>query len=285
MTPDPAEVPDQPAPEAPDRPGRRRRWVGAGVVVAVVAAGAVVLAVLWSRSGAEQVDVDRAAVPTGSSLPSVPAVLRPPQGVYLYTGSGTDRLDKPPKEQSQGPEMPGTVTHRADGCWTFRIDYSTAHWQSWDYCPRDGGLDEAGGSTYQRWDFVAFVNESTSTFTCPDSPTIKAVQRPGQVWRQTCRGTTTGTEGVTTSSGPYRYVGEETLDVGGAPVRSFHYLRQRTNSGNQTGTERSDVWFSAETGLPVRNRRQLQASTDTVIGAVVYTEEGEFELASPEPRR
>lgn len=254
------------------------------VAVVVLLALAVFIAYRWIAGTARPVDIDDVTVPTGSTLPPRPAELRPPQGVYDYAGEGTDRLDKPPKSQAQGPGMPATVTHEDDGCWTFRIDYSTNHWQTWDYCTIDGGLEERGGTTYQRWDFGVYVNESTSTFTCEDAPTIRADQSPGDEWTQTCSGTTTGTEGTTHSSGPYRYIGEETLDIGGEPVRAYHYHRSRTTSGNQTGTESSDVWFDAGTGLPLRNERSLEAHTNTVIGDVSYTEQGFFELTDMVPR-
>lgn len=261
----------------------RGRWVLIGVSALVVVL-AVVVAVRWVQGRAEPVDPEDVASPTGSTLPSEQAVLRPPQGVYVYEGDGTDRLDKPPMSQAQGPTMPASVTHEDDGCWTFRIDYSTNHWQTWRYCPRDGGLDEAGGQTFQRWDFGAFANESTSTFECDDSPTIRADQQPGDEWTQSCAGSTTAVEGTTLSEGPYRFVGTETLDIGGEQVRAHRYHRDRTNSGNQDGSESTDAWFSADTGMPLRNVRRLEAVSDTLIGKVRYTEDGEFQLTSLVPR-
>jgi hypothetical protein len=262
----------------------RLRWVLAaagGVLVAAV----VVLVVLYVRSGAREVTVDEVTAPTGSTLPTTPAVLRPEQGVYAYEGSGADRLDKPPKEQTQGPQIPGTVTHREDGCWTLRMDYSSNHWQTWVYCPRpDGGLDEKGGETYQRWDFGAFAFDSLSTFTCSDAVTIRGDQEPGDTWEQTCSGTSSSTDGEAVSSGPYTFVGAETLAVGGEEVPALRYRRERTMSGAQRGTERSEVWFAAETGMPLRNERSITASTDTVIGEVTYTEQAEFRLTSLTPR-
>lgn len=180
--------------------------------------------------------------------------------------------------------MPGVVRHREDGCWTFRIDYSTNHWQRWDYCPRGGGLDEVGGAAYQRWNFGAFTNETTSRFECT-APTIEADQQPGDEWQQACTGVSSGVDGVTKSSGPFRYVGTETISIGGQSVAAHHYRRERTNSGNQQGSEQGDVWFSAETGMPLRNHHEISAKTDTVIGEVHYTEEGDFELTSIEPER
>ncbi len=265
---------------------RRRpiRWVAATAGVVLVAA-VVVIVVLWVRSGAHEVDIDDVTAPTGSTTPPAPAELRPEQGVYAFEGSGTDRLDKPPKEQAQGPQVPGTVTHRADGCWTLRMDYSSNHWQSWVYCPRsDGGLDERGGETFQRWDFGAFATESMSSFTCADAVTIRSGQQPGDSWDQTCSGTSSSSDGETVSTGPYTYVGPATVDVNGHPVSAHRYRRERTMSGAQRGTETSEVWFAADTGLPLRNERSITASTDTVIGEVTYSEDAEFRLTSTTPR-
>ena len=54
-------------------------------------------------------------------------------------------------------------------------------------------------------------------------------------------------------------------------------------SGAQVGTERSEVWFVAASGLPVSNERTVEARTDTPIGESTYTETGEFHLVSVDP--
>jgi hypothetical protein len=262
----------------------RRRWLIAGVAVALVVGAGGFVTVRWSHGRARPVDLADVVRPTGDDLAPAPEVLRPPQGVYLYRGSGTDALSKPPSTQAEGPSMPGIVRHRKDGCWTFRIDYSTNHWQRWDYCPKAGGLDEVGGAAYQRWNFGAFTNETTSTFDC-DAPVVKAGQQPGDEWRQSCTGVSTGVDGETRSSGPFRFVGTETLTIGGRKVAAHHYRRERTNTGNQDGTEHGDVWFAADTGMPLRSEHKIEATTDTIIGEVHYTEDGEFELTSLDRKR
>ena len=211
-----------PEAETPQR-GHRRRWIVALVVLGVIGAGAATFVVLWRRSGAHEVSTEEARrrfeASSSTTEPPNPEVLRPGAGVYLYHGSGTEQLSLPPKTQHQGPRMPGTVTHRADGCWTFRIDYSTQHWQTWVYCPRDGGLVERGGQTFERWDFVFTTYDSTSTFRCdPPSVTIRATMRAGDRWQQSCRGTSSGTKGVGVTSGPYTFVGADTLTIGGVRV-------------------------------------------------------------------
>ena len=54
-------------------------------------------------------------------------------------------------------------------------------------------------------------------------------------------------------------------------------------SGGQTGTEHTDAWFQADNGLPLRNERQIDVKTSTVIGDVRYTENASFEADSLDP--
>jgi hypothetical protein len=271
-------------------PHQRRRWIVAltVAVVVAVAVAATGFVVLWRRSGAHQVSTDEARrrfAASSSTQPANPEVLRPAAGVYSYRGTGTERLSLPPKTQAQGPGMPATVTHRRDGCWTFRIDYSSQHWQTWVYCPRAGGLVEMGGETFERWDFVVTKYDSTSTFTCdPPSVIIRAGMQPGDAWQQSCRGTSSGTEGETVTSGPFRFVGEETVTVGGTAVRAYRFHQERTLTGSQRVTQSADLWFAEQDGLPLRNDREQTVHTDTVVGASTYTERGSFTLTSLVPQ-
>jgi hypothetical protein len=222
-----------------------------------------------------------------SSTQSVaPAALVPAAGVYRYRGRGTERLSLPPKSQSQGPTMPATVVHGASGCWTFRIDYSNNHWQTWEYCAVDGGLIERGGRSFARWDFVVTTYENVTVSTCdPPSVDIKTAMRPGDSWSQRCTAKSSGASGVGVSAGTYTYVGPTTVDVGGTRVPAYHFRQHRTMSGNQDGTQDADLWFARDTGLPLRNDRTVDVRTKTVVGTSTYTERGSFVLTSLRPER
>lgn len=276
----------EPAPE--DAPRSRRRLV-VGAVLVVVAGAVAAGIVLWNRSGAHEAstrEAERRFEQSSSTQRANPSVLRPAAGVYAYRGTGTEHLSLPPKSQHQGPRMPATVTHRADGCWTFRIDYNSAHWQTWIYCPRRGGLVELGGETFERWDFVFTKYDSTSSFTCdPPSVAIRATMHAGDHWPQRCTGTSSGSTGTATTAGPYTFVAEEDVTVGGSAVPAYHFRQQRTLGGNQSGTQRADLWFAVKDGLPLRNERQVTVHTDTPIGSSTYTERGSFELTALRPRR
>ena len=277
--------------EAQPGPSPRRHrgaWVAGAVAVVVIAAVATFV-VLWNRDTSQPVSMGEArrraaAAGKDDGKSTSPAPLRPAAGVYLYRGEGTEHLDKPPKTQTQGPDIPGTVTHIDGGCWRLRVDYSTDHWQSWDYCPTGGGLTENAGAFFQRLDLVVAKVETTSTYTCdPPVDAIRATQRPGDHWMQECRGTSSGTSGEVVSTGPYTYVGKEDLDIGGAPVEALHYHRLRNLSGGQTGTEDVNLWFDADTGLPLRNQRAITVRSSSLIGGVTYEENGSFQVASTTP--
>jgi hypothetical protein len=269
---------------------RHRRLIIVLAVVTVLVIGASsVFVVLWRRSGAHEVSVDDARGrfrQNSSTRPAQASVLRPAAGVYLYRGSGREKLSLPPKSQDQGPRMPGTVTYDANGCWTFHIDYSSAHWQIWDYCPRAGGLVELGGQTFENWDFVFTAYETKSTFTCdPALVTIRATMHPGDTWHQRCRGTSSGTEGEAITAGPYTFVGDDVVVVGDVRVPAYHFRQERTLTGSQTGSQTTDQWFARETGLPLRNERKVTVHANTVVGSITYTETGRFQLTSLQPQR
>lgn len=216
---------------------------------------------------------------------SVARPLTPAEGVYRYEGTGSESLSNPPRTQAEGPELPGTVTHGVDGCWDFRLDYSTNHWRRWTYCVTGGRLVQQGSEVYQRWDFGTFAVDNTTTMTCRPPPVImEAGMAVGDRWRAECRGESTQISGTTISAGTHRLVGIESLTVGGRPVEAFHFRDRRTVSGAQSGTERFDSWLSPE-GLVLRGRQRIAVDSDSPLGRVTYTQQSEFALASLDPAR
>ena len=180
--------------------------------------------------------------------------------------------------------MPGTVELGDDGCWTFRIDYSTNHWQSWDQCPQGDDVVETGGKAWQRWMIGPTAITNLSDFTCADGAMrLPADTEDDQEWTARCTGTNEAVEGEAVSEGTYRFIGEKKIKVGDATVTAHGFVSERTMSGAQTGTERNEMWFAADTGLQVRNERTAEVRTDTPIGESTYTETGEVHLVSVDP--
>jgi len=250
-----------------------------GAVVVVL--GSLALFVVLSTNHAQPVSMLQAETQLGKGGGGAPGANRPSPGVYDYTGSGTEHLTLPPLSQPEGPTIPGTVTLQGPGCWVFRVDYSTHHWQTWDYCLHGGDLWEAGGQTYQLWAIGPIDVTNLSTFTCePGTMAVPAHATPGQRWPSRCTGTNTSVAGRTVSAGPYTFVGLDTITVGGTPVQAAQFLRVRADTGAQRGTERTEVWFSTRTGLPLREQQDLTVTTHTSFGTSTYTQRGVFILRS-----
>jgi hypothetical protein len=85
------------------------------------------------------------------------------------------------------------------------------------------------------------------------------------------------------SSGTHHYLGLEPVTVGAHHVAGLHFRDERVVSGAQTGTETFEFWLAAD-GLPLRGRQRIEVTSDSPIGAVTYTQEGEFALVRTSPR-
>lgn len=269
----------------PERPGRRHhrvRWTLLGVL------GLVIIFVLVSaglayRGRAREVSLQQAA---GNYRPgaSDPTGSHPLPGVYSYTGTGTDQLSLPPLSQPEGPTLPGTVEAVSSNCWSFRIDFSTNHWQSWTYCRGAEGLEQTGEQVWQRWMIGPVAVTNLSSLHCdPGAMALPANRAVGQSWPVRCTGSSTEIAGKVVSTGSNRYLGETFMMISGHRVRVAHISEQWTLSGAQVGPQHDDIWFDTATGLPLQNRRSIRVKTATPFGSSIYTETGRFVLRSLTP--
>lgn len=208
----------------------------------------------------------------------------PAAGIYLFEGEGTEDTSLPPLVEHQGPEMPATVTWTDPGCFTFRIDYNTNHWQSWDLCATEEGLVEHGGISFSRRDFTFGVIDSESVFVCdPVAWWLPAGATTGDRAPGSCVGTSNTIGGETTAAGPTTYEGIEEVTVGGETVEAHHLYTERTLTGAQVGLETFHVWLRLEDNLILQADRTVDVATDTPIGAVDYTETSSWTLSDLEP--
>jgi hypothetical protein len=266
---------------------RRRRIIVLGVIaglVVLVVGGAATI--LLTREEARPVSRAEASRRFERAHPAVSAdgsgLLAPAEGVYDYRGHGSDSLSVLPFKQSHGPTMPGTIVH-GKRCWTFRIDYSTHHWQNWTYCPRpDHGLNEKAGRTFQRWDIGVTSIDNHSIFRCT-SPILVPGMQPDDRFPQVCKGTSDQIPGDTTSAGGTRYLGIVPVRVGGAKVPAYHLVQHRKVTGSQRGTERSEFWL-APNGLPLHEKHSITVKSGSPLGDVTYHEVTDFRLQALQPR-
>ena len=276
---------EAPGRDVAERPVRHHRVRTAlFVLLSLVILFVLVSVVLTLRGRARPVSVNQ-AISRFHSDPSADPGTHPPQGVYSYQGTGTDSLSLPPLSQTEGPTLPGTVEVQADGCWSFRIDYSTNHWQSWSYCARPTGLVETGGFVWQRWMIGPVAETNLSTLHCsPGLVSIPTAPALDKVWPARCVGTSTQIHGTLVSIGATRFLGQPILNIAGHKIPSVHVEVQWKLSGPQVGTERDDLWFDAQSGLPLQNRRSIRVRTSTPFGPSTYTENGTFVLRSLTPQ-
>ncbi len=266
----------------------RRRRIVVGVAAVTIVGSAVTLAVL-APDPAREVTVDEARArldsdPRGVTDEPGRADL-PAPGVYRYRGEGTESLDKPPVSQRQGPEMPGTVVHRGDGCWSFRIDYSTKHSQTWDLCREGDDIVEVGGSSSQKLDLRVIEVSVTSESVCDPVTVLRSTtarSSDGPV-AQGCTTTLSSADEPVRVEGPAEFVGIEDVRIGSEVVHACHHRHVRTMTGGQTGSEELDLWLDCRTGLPLRNERRVSARTGSPLGTIAYTEQGSFELVDVRP--
>jgi hypothetical protein len=275
---------------APPKP--RHHWLRIALLTVVglviLAGGYTVLRYAFrSHPGAKSIDaaVDdlRASSSLDTSNPT--GFVRPAPGIYTAAGEGSEHISSPPNSQDDGALMPITVRYLPDGCWNWHIDYNSAHWHEFDYCPKGTELLLVAQRNFQSWDFGAMKVDNLGPYTCdPPAPIVVEDPQPGQTFEHHCTGENSAAPGPSTSAGPSTIVGTETLDIGGVQVPAIHQTRAQQMTGAQVGDVTEDWWFAADNGLPLRAKRRYKLDTQSVIGRITYTEQGSWQLTSLEPR-
>jgi len=278
-------------PSVEHKPGRRHwfgrpRWIALLIVAAVMVGVAIPFAIAWSRRGAKEVSIEQAIDKFRKSHgASTSGFLRPPGGVYTYVGTGTEKLSLLKTTQHWGPRIPVTVTEDTNSCWSYRVDYSTHHWQSVRYCAKGRVLQETDEATFQSFDFVAFKVGDTNTVVChPPIDRIRVDAKPGTAWRVACDGRSKSRGTKFHAQGTDTFISIETLHVGTEAVPTYHYYVDRSLSGSQSGFERYDTGYSVLDGLPVKTDRHVSVKSPSPIGTVTYTENGTYALTSLTPQ-
>lgn len=272
---------------APAHQHRLRTTVLVIGAIVVVGIGVVVVSyLLRSRPGAKSLgSATRQFEASTTTRPTPRSFALPLAGVYKVSGSGIERISVPPNSQEDSAIMPVSVSYLAGGCWTWRIDYNTADWHEYDFCPKGGQLLLFAQRNFQSWNFGVTTVTNLAQFTCnPPSPIVVESPRPGETFAHRCTGTNTAVPGQSTAAGPVTIVGMETVKVGGTPVHAIHMTRRQAFTGSQTGELDESWWFSSTTGMPLKASRNYRLATSSPIGQIVYTEVGSWRLDSLTPR-
>jgi hypothetical protein len=218
--------------------------------------------------------------------------LRPPSGRYAITGSGVERTIGAPGAPEQWRQMAYEVRHRSDGCHEIEVTYHPHHRGTDRYCPtKDGGLIVPTSVTFTEVELVKgweTIKVNTTTTCDPPEIMVRASMQPGQSWSDTCYAESDNKKqapGRSKLENTMTFVGIE--DVAGVPayrIRQDQKLSPATRDNTQNGTMTSETWFSTENGLVLKVVRKSKVDTDSIIGKVTFTEEGEFSLTSAKPQ-
>lgn len=181
-------------------------------------------------------------------------------------------------EQPQGPAMTATVTYLEDGCWEFRIEMSEFRSDLTTMCPTsDGGLQKKRELQTQLWDVPGIgIVENFSDVDCEQGDLVRPGMQPDDSWTHLCGGVNSAVEGDYFSNASYRFVAEETLDVGGETVEVYHLEENRQISGSSEGEMLVSWWFAKSDFRPMKSERTVSVVTDSDFGAISYTEEGDW---------
>jgi hypothetical protein len=268
----------------------RRRWlIALAVVLGILLLAGVGLVVWWNQRGPSKPSISGALdqFRSSSTAPGAQVAMRPTPGVYIYAGTGSEKLSFLSTHQSQDGNLPGTVTSGRDGCWTFAIQYNSFHRQTWHRCVQDGRLVERGDETDQKFDFGALSESEHTTVTCtPPKMIYDPSAAPGSREPLRCTGRSQTTKANMTQRGTITFVGPTTVLVAGARVPALHYSQSITISGDQSGTQHEEFWLAAADGLPLREERTISVDSPAPapLNEVTYTEHGSWHLTSLTPR-
>ena len=282
------ELADEPrhlSPEPDGEPPQRRRvskvLIGIGLVLALVTVAAVLWFVL-GRDEAEQLSNDQALNDFRSSgaASSEPAG-RPTPGVYAAMASGTESIGVPGFDEELGPNAPVTVTHGADGCYTYLADFNSHHSRSWTFCPTGTAtfsLTKLTSRTARK--APGFDIATLTTYTC-ERPLDFLWQGAsvGDTRTGACRGTTDADPAITEDAGRIEVLDLGTIAVGGTSVDVVHLRSTDTFAAAQNGTEVDEWWIDATTGLPMR----IVVDASLAGGATDYGETIDLALSTVTP--
>lgn len=230
----------------------------------------------------------------GDAAASGPTWL-PREGVYRYrVDEGVQRLSVgSPEYRNEGPVAPAEIRYEAGSasCWRFRLclvggkcdDVPTSNAYSevdWSFCVTAGRLEERGERETTRWVVLNDPKLAVSAVTCDPGQALFAPSDPSSVagapWSHVCQGSVDKTHDFATS-GPYRYLGEETVTIGGAAIPAFHFREERTVTPTDNGAPMGmqvGEWWLAKDGLPLRVRRGVSIDTDIGFGTVEFRQLG-----------
>jgi len=248
--------------------GRAKRlalWFGGGAVVfvAVIAVGVLVL----FRDSATPVTREEAtfgldSFESGTEVGDVGLYVYETTGFETASALGGGRHDYPAETfLSVRPGECGTV---------YRWQALEERWTETYLC-EEGRLDFT--TAWHKW----FGVEDLSDYECDDSARLFPIGDE-TTWAFMCEN-----PGVTTVHWVYEVIGTEMVDVGGEAVETLHLVATETDIGTTVGTGTHHRWVLIDPYLVVKERVEINNTTESPVGGVDYVEQYEIVLTSLTP--
>lgn len=210
-----------------------------------------------------------AAVDTG-----VPPPRRPPEGIYVYDVTGSDRVNTPfgSPQQPYGPTATLAVSYVGADCFEMSFSFRNEYSEMMRMCVI--GLDYVQdlGTRSQRF----AVGSAATTVKCSPGDAYFTTAPSPALRVHDCAGDNTDSRSGGSKfrvAGPYRFVGDENVDVKGVAVPTRHFKGDKGVSGAQNGSNVADWYFGAADGVLVRFVRKIDINFNSPIGQVKYLEE------------
>jgi hypothetical protein len=197
-----------------------------------------------------------------------------PAGVYVYATEGYEKTDALHGVAHRYPQR-STIAVAAADC-GVRLTWRVLEGRSteWTYCVTDEGWELR--SQDERHTF--FGRTERTTYVCEDT-LVRRARAGATSWTGSCS-TGSSQEDVTITAR-----GSESREMRGRRVETEHVSKESAFRGDISGTARHDLWFEAESGVPVEVIMVSRTTTASPIGDVGYEEEVTLTLLSLEPRR
>jgi uncharacterized protein YneR len=268
--------------------GRQKRWwvvVGTSLVITLVV-GALGYGLVRSRfrkTKAAQATVGKAVADFRRARGALLAAERgrvPLSGVYKYAATGYYEIGLPAlgKDRRVLPKAVPAVLAPSGNCWELSVRYFKQHHWTVRYCrdPRAGLR-----MVWLRNTNEFFGMKTWSQYRCDPDVILRPGDQPGRQWQQLCKPQEPkpvfGSAQVKVA---VRYVGTESMTIGGRTLKAHHLHRTINMTGIQVSVIEQDLWYAAESGMMVRLHLKGQGS-----GIAKFDSDYQLTLKSLSPKR
>ena len=250
------------------------------VVLAVVGFG--VYRIVSDRTSPVSVDeaVDRYRDSQAGTTPdptttAVEVRSLPAAGVYVYATDGEEHVSALGGSTHRYPAETTITVSPVDCGQRQRWSPLDERWDEQELCQTDDGLVRRGLRIHHQF----FSMSDEEDFSCPGGYLLVPA-RPvvGDTWSTDC------VAEMVHNTGTGEVIGFETRVVGTEEVETVHVRLVEDGTGSSVSHGRDDYWLRVGDGLLIARESSVTSTTDSVIGAVDYSERYTLTLTSLVPR-